>query len=300
MTFFCRACSHDQFKDWPYLCPPGPRTATRLAFDIVQRIGWAVLPLERIPAGYARRFAQGLFKFRAVRRCLKCGLGVIAPMPDQRELDRYYRSFYVDVPLSGLPAIELRGRSQAWHIARAIDLSGISDTFEFGAGSASLSRALVEAAPQICATVVELSRSVLTALQNEPAIYRALDVYGGPDSAFDLIVASHALEHVVDAETTLRDWSRWLRPSGYLFVEVPNADIDHYKVNHEYIPHTWFFTAPSIDRMAQNVGLETVSIQIGGLTYADAIAGRLPPEKEAWRETKILGSQLRGVWRKPA
>lgn len=300
MTSVCIACGHSDFEHKPYPCPPGPRTARRIILDIIQRIGWSVLPLERLPVRNARRFAQGLFKFRSVRRCLGCGLGVIVPMPDQHALNRYYRNFYVDALLSGLPPIEPRGVSQAWHIGRVINLSTISSSFEFGAGSASLSRSLVADAPNIRATVVELSNEALAVLRTEPAIHEAVSIYDGPDAAFGLVMASHALEHVVDPVETLRDWYRQLHPGGYLFVEVPNADSDHYAVDHEYIPHTWFFTASSLDRLARAVGFRTLSIQTGGLTYRDAIAAYPQPAPDTWSQTGAAGSQLRGIWQKPA
>ena len=169
----------------------------------------------------------------------------------------------------------------------------------FGAGSPSLSRAVAEAAPRVRVTVAELSEGMLRALRRDPAIHRAVSTYDGPDRAFDLVMASHALEHVVNAAATLRDWCGLLRPGGVLFVEVPHATGDHYTVPHEYIPHTWFFTGLSLDLLARAAGLKTMSILTGGLTYPDAIAGRPAPPPETWGETGHAGCQLRGLWLKP-
>ena len=42
------------------------------------------------------------------------------------------------------------------------------------------------------------------------------------NSTFDVIVASHVLEHVVDVQTTLKSWSRVLVEGGYCYILVPD------------------------------------------------------------------------------
>jgi len=41
---------------------------------------------------------------------------------------------------------------------------------------------------------------------------------------FDHITAAHVLEHVTDPPALLRDFHRWLRPGGHLYLEFPNAE----------------------------------------------------------------------------
>lgn len=44
-----------------------------------------------------------------------------------------------------------------------------------------------------------------------------------PDGYFDLVTAWHVIEHVPDVATTLREWSRVLKPGGVLVMETPDA-----------------------------------------------------------------------------
>jgi len=56
-----------------------------------------------------------------------------------------------------------------------------------------------------------------------PHCYADLDALARaqPDP-FDIAVSNFSLEHCADPTATLRDWSRRLRPGGWIFVRVPN------------------------------------------------------------------------------
>ncbi len=42
-----------------------------------------------------------------------------------------------------------------------------------------------------------------------------------PDGTFDVVIASHVLEHLENAPDAVRDWLRVLRPGGHLLIGVP-------------------------------------------------------------------------------
>ena len=41
------------------------------------------------------------------------------------------------------------------------------------------------------------------------------------DETYDFVYSSHCLEHMIDAETALYNWSRVIKKDGYLFFVVP-------------------------------------------------------------------------------
>jgi len=65
-----------------------------------------------------------------------------------------------------------------------------------------------------------------------------------PDGHFDFIHASHCLEHMVDVRTALSNWTRVVKPGGYLIVTVPDEDLyEHGKWPSQYnSDHKWSFT----------------------------------------------------------
>lgn len=48
---------------------------------------------------------------------------------------------------------------------------------------------------------------------------------GVEDNSFDYVYSSHTLEHVDNAEITLQNWWRVLKPGGYLILYIPHRDL---------------------------------------------------------------------------
>lgn len=63
------------------------------------------------------------------------------------------------------------------------------------------------------------------------------------NNSVDLIYSSHSLEHVADIDKTIKEFKRILKPEGYIFLEVPNADHpeDGPQIGKIDIPHTFYF-----------------------------------------------------------
>lgn len=294
MAFSCKSCGNTGFDAKTYKNPPGPLTPRRAVLDVIQWLGWHLLPLKVLPHRVGRRFAQGLFKFKAVNVCTKCGLGVTSPMPSGEELDRFYRNFYAITEAAALKPIGARGYGQADYLSEKVDMSSVNDCLELGAGSADLSRALMARNEHIKCTVVELSDSLLGALRAS-GIHRTVPAYEGPNEAFNLVMASHYLEHLVDVEAELRRCCDYLRPGGHLFIEVPNCGGNYWDLESEYIPHTWFFTRDSLVELGRKVGLGLVSVATGSLIHEHAVKG-LAPAKTT--DSGDSGGVLRALWQK--
>jgi hypothetical protein len=85
-----------------------------------------------------------------------------------------------------------------------------------------------------------------------------------PERSYDVVSAFHVLEHVPDARAFLRTLSRWVRPNGFVTIEVPNFnstqrrrmgnDWPHLRP-HEHLTH---FTPQTLTRAVDGAGLAPV------------------------------------------
>lgn len=80
---------------------------------------------------------------------------------------------------------------------------------------------------------------------------------GLDDHSFDFVYSSHLLEHLPDVELALRNWSRVLKPGGFLLLYLPHRDLYEKKTT---LPsrfnedHAHFFL-PDRDEAPDTLGL---------------------------------------------
>jgi SAM-dependent methyltransferase len=99
-------------------------------------------------------------------------------------------------------------------------------------------------------------------------------LHGINDSVFDFVYSSHCLEHMRDVPTALQNWTRVLKPGGYMYIVVP----DFYRYEKGTWPSTFnpdhkasfsflsdlhetratHYTLPRVLRMAGAMGLSVV------------------------------------------
>lgn len=91
-----------------------------------------------------------------------------------------------------------------------------------------------------------------------------------PRDSFDAVVLSHSLEHCLDPVVALRHAAGLLRPGGVALVEVPNNEAAGLREAGAAWPwmdvprHLSFFTAPSLRRLCERVGLTPQQVQFAG------------------------------------
>lgn len=85
---------------------------------------------------------------------------------------------------------------------------------------------IVEGSKKLCDKAAEQSHLLDS---NAQIIYSYFEEFT-PDRKYDVIIASHVLEHVEDPEILLRKAKDWLEPKGKLIIIVPNAESFHRKL----------------------------------------------------------------------
>jgi SAM-dependent methyltransferase len=304
----CEACGGSDYSVARYKNPPGPVTLARQLKATLQWVGWRALPVMILPDSLVQRLSPGLFSFRHIKICKACGLGTVHPMPSLAALNRYYSNSYaalspdrVITPLDATSNDMLRHRGQHFYLKERLAefLTSSASSIEFGAGDGVLSRLVKLDFPHLQVSATEKSETSRRLLI-ENGFDTVFDDYDGPSEAFDLVMASHVLEHVNDAVTVLKIWHSWLKNGGKIFIEVPHGGHpDFYKIDLEALPHTYFFTPPSMRALAEKAGFEVEEVITGGKTWPKSRTGSAYVEPETWfNSAGEDGNLLRVILRK--
>jgi SAM-dependent methyltransferase len=89
------------------------------------------------------------------------------------------------------------------------------------------------------------------------------------DSAFDLVLCNHVIEHVPHADRACRELSRVLRPGGLLIVGVPNEGCAMARLRNHVVQrsiaretdHLHFFTGRSLQELLGGAGLVVRAVE---------------------------------------
>ena len=82
-------------------------------------------------------------------------------------------------------------------------------------------------------------------------------------NSFDIITLNHVLEHLEDPYSALCHLRIWLRPGGYLNVEVPNIEATYHAPRKKFhLAHLYSFNPANLRRLAEKAGFTIVDLQI--------------------------------------
>ncbi|HVA06289.1 MAG TPA: class I SAM-dependent methyltransferase [Acidimicrobiales bacterium] len=89
-----------------------------------------------------------------------------------------------------------------------------------------------------------------------------LEDSGLPERSFDVVAATHVLEHQVDGIDFLTSIARWVKPGGCLFIEVPNwASVDRLGNAEQWfglrpLEHLAHYTPQTLAKLMERIGFE--------------------------------------------
>ncbi|HEX3794024.1 MAG TPA: class I SAM-dependent methyltransferase [Acidimicrobiales bacterium] len=87
-----------------------------------------------------------------------------------------------------------------------------------------------------------------------------------PERSFDVVAATHVLEHQQDGAGFLASIARWVRPGGHLFIEVPNwSSADRYGNGQQWYglrpyEHLGHYSPQTLARTMERLGFAPVAI----------------------------------------
>jgi SAM-dependent methyltransferase len=210
----------------------------------------------------------------SVVRCRRCGVGYVSNGPPSRELSSYYPRDYGGYGAGGSVSARVLTRLNSLLLGQEVGsnlglplldpIPGSNALLDVGVGG-ELARQMVARGWRVWGL------DFTPALAESGSLCGIEFVVGDAvrtpfrDASFDLVIASHVLEHLYDPLSALKEYARLLRPGGRPSVGVPNFDSFPSRffgrVTYAYLDvprHLIFF----------NVGGLTEAVTRSGLTVA--------------------------------
>jgi len=209
---------------------------------------------------------------RDVLSCSKCGFIYLRPNNDN--LGKYYGTDYRD---KYTPSIDKKYDSDAMFKAslplqnRRIERSKHlfnkdSNVLEVGASSGHFSYAIKDMVAT--RTVIELNLSDAEYIRQKQGISvytTPIEETDIPKESFDGIFAFQMLEHVPNPRKFLTTLSEYIKPGGFIHVEVPNINdalLSAYKLNKGFAdfyfrePHLYYFSVDTLKELFSQSGFD--------------------------------------------
>jgi len=212
-----------------------------------------------------------------IMRCQRCGLAFLNPRPTGEELSRFYAGDYYESgdPLAHgyedyealAPSLERMARQKARHVKSRV---GGGKLLDVGAGFGHFVKAACDAGfdaggVEIAPHGVAFARERLGADVAQGSI-EDVEVAAG---TLDCITLWDVLEHTFSARDTLARAARLLKPGGFIFLTVPDADglaarlMGARWFGFQKLEHTYYFTPRTIRTLLAGAGFSEVSCHMG-------------------------------------
>lgn len=203
------------------------------------------------------------------------GYWYLSPMPTEEELKKYYKNNYWD-DVHGGKELKIRARSidhflQIKSVVSKLDLKE-RRILNFGAGRGGTS------------FLFAINNWNVINVEPSPMLDFEWETVNSLDEIsqrFDIIYASHSLEHVVNIDQTIGWIIEHLDENGIFYCEVPNCSVNNQIVS----PHTLYFTSAFFKQL----NLET--ILIGTYNETDNIPST-PEEDEQGESIRYIGQKI--------
>ncbi len=228
---------------------------------------------------YTRKRYEILFDLWAVGKdtftatyqlCDGCGLGVYTPRPTSDEVSAKYADLGgassstvtspVVVPIDTVRSDEIYG-----HVSDFAKAGGT--VLDFGGGTGSLMCEFVRRG--YACSVVDYAPEAIPGVERAAKTIDELN----PSRRFDLIVASHVIEHVPEPLETVRSLAGVLSEGGYLYVEVPFELLGAAPSRRDPVTHINFFAESSLAVLVAKAGLDTKRVWTAPTIHAQGHQG---------------------------
>ncbi len=169
--------------------------------------------------------------------CEACRCLFLHPMPDSREIERFYPAdYWWNARRSGgLKKLEsvyrkLALRDHIAFITKAAGNRGV-DVLDVGCGSGTLLGLLKQRGFRVNGLDFSAEAAAIAKAENGVDVaVGSLEEAHFPAESFDVVTLFHVMEHVTNPRLVLAEVSRVLKPNGVAILQVPNIESWQFKI----------------------------------------------------------------------
>lgn len=198
--------------------------------------------------------------------CCGCGLVSHHPLPNPAEVETFYATRYRVAYKGGWePKRKHALRALRGAIARADRLARLlppsAQVLDVGASSGEFTYVMQWAGFHARGIEPNLGYADFARRTYGVAVESvSLDEVRISPASLDLVTLNHVLEHLADPWNALRRIGAWLKPSGLLFIEVPNlSGVRKQATNTFHQAHIWNFVPETLALIAWQEGFVSIS-----------------------------------------
>jgi SAM-dependent methyltransferase len=231
------------------------------------------MPVTACPACHSRAFTMISIGSESLKRCKDCGLPYAPAYVDPDEIYRegYHTgeigSFGVDVSHpEWAELLEFVGERRMQILESVVPTPG--RILDVGCGPGHfLASAKRRGWDAVGVELVPSAAQTATEQFGLEVHNSMLEDSGLPERSFDVVAATHVLEHQLDGVAFLTSIGRWVKPGGHLFIEVPNwSSIDRMGNKDRWfglrpLEHLAHYSPRTLAKTMKRIGFEPVAIR---------------------------------------
>jgi 2-polyprenyl-3-methyl-5-hydroxy-6-metoxy-1,4-benzoquinol methylase len=209
----------------------------------------------------------------SVWHCNNCSLRFTQDVPDQQNSSRFYQSEeYISHSDTGKGII-----NKLYHLVRKTTLADKRRLIEkktslkngiildVGSGTGAFLNEMKQNSWQVMGLEPDPKARMIASERYNIALKQSTELYNLNSESFDVITLWHVLEHVHDLHGYIIQLKRVLKPTGKIFIAVPNytsPDADAYKeywAAYDVPRHLYHFSPTAMDALMRKHGLKIIS-----------------------------------------
>ncbi|MCK4669651.1 MAG: class I SAM-dependent methyltransferase [Nanoarchaeota archaeon] len=235
-----------------------------------------------------------------LRKCDKCGLIFLHPIPTKKELERYYTNEYYQRPAKGIVGFLEKSLFDAIHSKHLKHIKNYikrGKLLDIGCGNGYFLNFAKKKGLDTLGLEMSTQASVFARKRGLEIINKDITQIQIPKNSLDCITMFQVLEHMTSLDTTFKKIDTWLKKDGIFLIEIPNLDSLQFSILkqnwiHLDVPrHIFHFKRKAFRQLVNKNGFKIVDEYSVPFSH-HAVGGWLNTISQIFRKKQVKKEKL--------